>query len=130
RRAAPDSIGRGGDLGIGDWADDLLDGVDRARRGIDGLFEPVVRLGVTGLSRSGKTVFITALVASLLHRGRMRLLKAEAEGRILAAMLQPQPDADVPRFAFEEHLAALTGPEPRWPESTRHISQLRVSLKV
>src|SRR5699024_6294832 len=23
-----------------------------------------------------------------------------------------------------------TGPEPRWPESTRHISQLRVSLKV
>ena len=117
-------------MGIGDWADDLLDGIDRARRGIDGIFEPVLRLGVTGLSGAGKTVFITALVASLLHRGRMRLLKAEAEGRILAAMLQPQPDPEVPRFAFEDHLAALTGPEPRWPESTRQISQLRLSLKV
>ena len=117
-------------MGIGDWADGLLDGVDRARRGIDGMFEPVVRLGVTGLSGAGKTVFITALVASLLHRGRMRLLKAEAEGRILAAMLQPQPDPEVPRFAFEDHLAALTAPEPRWPESTRQISQLRLSLRV
>jgi uncharacterized protein len=117
-------------LGIGDWADDLLEGLDRARRGIDGMFEPVLRLGVTGLSGAGKTVFITALVASLLHRGRMRLLKAEAEGRILAAMLQPQPDPEVPRFAYEDHLAALTGPNPRWPESTRQISQLRLSLKV
>ena len=26
------------------------------------IFDPVVRLGVTGLSRAGKTVFITALV--------------------------------------------------------------------
>ena len=117
-------------MGIGDWADDLLGGIDRARRGFDGMFEPVLRLGVTGLAGAGKTVFITALVASLLHRGRMRLLKAEAEGRILAAMLQPQPDPDVPRFAYEDHLAALAGPEPRWPQSTRQISQLRLSLKV
>ncbi|MGJ8558534.1 MAG: YcjX family protein, partial [Sulfitobacter geojensis] len=35
------------------------------------LFEPVIRLGVTGLARSGKTVFITSLVANLLDRGRM-----------------------------------------------------------
>ncbi|PAM96879.1 amino acid regulated cytosolic protein, partial [Streptomyces sp. Alain-F2R5] len=28
----------------------------------EGLFNPTVRLGVTGLSRAGKTVFITALV--------------------------------------------------------------------
>lgn len=117
-------------MGIGDWADGLLDGVDRARRGIDGMFEPVLRLGVTGLSRAGKTVFITAFVASLLDRGRMRLLKAEAEGRILAAMLQPQPDAHLPRFPYEANIAALLAQEPRWPKPTSQISQLRVSLKV
>ena len=94
------------------------------------LFEPVVRLGVTGLSRAGKTVFITSLVANLLERGRMPQLRAAAEGRILAAFLQPQPDDTLPRFAFEDHLAALTGPEPRWPESTRTISTLRLSLRV
>ncbi|MEY4780429.1 MAG: hypothetical protein RLZZ607_1742, partial [Pseudomonadota bacterium] len=36
----------------------------------------VVRLGVTGLSRAGKTVFITNLVANLLARGRMPALNA------------------------------------------------------
>ena len=31
----------------------------------EAFFEPVLRLGVTGLSRAGKTVFITALVHNL-----------------------------------------------------------------
>ena len=95
-----------------------------------GLFEPTVRLGVTGLSRAGKTVFITSLVANLLDRGRMPQLRAAAEGRIQAAYLQPQPDHTIPRFAYEDHLAALTAPEPHWPESTRSISTLRLSLRI
>lgn len=94
------------------------------------LFDPVIRLGVTGLSRAGKTVFITSLVANLLNRGRMHQLRASAEGRILSAYLQPQPDHTIPRFAYEDHLAALTGPDPHWPESTRSISTLRLSLKI
>ena len=71
--------------------------------------EPVIRLGVTGLSRAGKTVFITSLVANLIDRGRMHQLRAAAEGRILAAWLQPHPDHSMPRFAYEDHLDALTG---------------------
>ncbi|MEM9061442.1 MAG: YcjX family protein [Pseudomonadota bacterium] len=117
-------------MGIADWTDDLLHGAGQAWRSVDELFEPTLRLGVTGLSGAGKTVFITSLVASLLRRGRMRLLKAEAEDRILAAMLRPQPDPDVPRFAFEDHVASLTGTPQKWPESTRQISQLRLSMKV
>ena len=93
-------------------------------------FEPVIRLGVTGLARSGKTVFITSLVANLLDRGRMPGLLAAAEGRIEAAFLQPQPDDTVPRFEFERHLAALTAQAPSWPESTRAVSELRLSLRV
>ncbi len=117
-------------MGITNWADTLIDGANDVWRSAGELFEPTVRLGVTGLSGAGKTVFITALVASLLNRGRMRLLEAEADGRVLATMLRPQPDPEVPRFAFEDHLAALTAPQPHWPESTRQISQLRVSMKV
>ena len=93
-------------------------------------FEPVIRLGVTGLARSGKTVFITSLVANLLDRGRMPGLVAAQEGRIEAAFLQPQPNDTLPRFDYEAHLAALTGPAPHWPDSTRAISELRLSLKV
>jgi len=95
-----------------------------------GLADPVLRLGVTGLSRAGKTVFITSLVANLMDRGRMPALRGAATGAIQAAWLQPQPDDTVPRFEFERHLAALTGPDPHWPEGTRHVSQLRLSLRV
>ncbi|MDP5084626.1 MAG: YcjX family protein [Yoonia sp.] len=92
--------------------------------------DPVIRLGVTGLSRAGKTVFITSLVANLMDRGRMPQLEAAATGAIQAAYLQPQPDDTIPRFSFEAHLAQLTAPNPSWPEGTRHISELRLSLKV
>ncbi len=94
------------------------------------LFEPVIRLGVTGLARSGKTVFITSLVANLIDRGRMPGLVAAQEGRIEAAFLQPQPDDTVPRFDYETHLGALKAHPPHWPESTRAISELRLSLRV
>ena len=41
---------------------------------------PTVRLGVTGLSRAGKTVFITALVHNLVHGGRLPLFDAYQPG--------------------------------------------------
>lgn len=95
-----------------------------------GFGDPVIRLGVTGLSRAGKTVFITSLVANLMDRGRMHALRAAADGSLKTAWLQPQPDDTVPRFEFERHLAAMTGSDPHWPDSTRHVSQLRLSLRV
>ena len=95
-----------------------------------GYLEPVTRIGVTGLSRAGKTVFISSLVANLLDRGRMPQLTAHAQGRIEAVYLQPQPDDTLPRFAYEDHLAALTGDDPRWPESTRAVSELRLSFRT
>ena len=92
--------------------------------------EPVIRLGVTGLSRAGKTVFITSLVANLLNRGRMPQFHAAASGRIQTVYLQPQPDDTIPRFEYENHLAALTAKEPHWPEGTQRISELRLSMRV
>ena len=94
-----------------------------------GLVTPTVRLGVTGLARSGKTVFITALVHNLIASGRLPFFDAAAEGRLLRAYLEPQPDEIVPRFEYENHLADLTGNPPAWPESTRRISQLRLTLE-
>jgi predicted YcjX-like family ATPase len=75
-----------------------------------GLVNPSLRLGVTGLSRSGKTVFITAMVHALMAGARLPLFSAMGEGRIRRVSLAPQPDDAVPRFPYEDHLAALTGP--------------------
>lgn len=92
-----------------------------------GLVNPTLRLGVTGLSRAGKTVFITALVHNLTKGGRLPVFEAMAEGRIAGARLEPQPDDAVPRFDYEAHVEALVS-ERRWPESTRRISELRVVI--
>ncbi|MEL6210684.1 MAG: YcjX family protein, partial [Pseudomonadota bacterium] len=68
---------------LGDIADGLTRGVESTVSTVsEAFFEPVVRLGVTGLSRAGKTVFITSLVANLIQRGRMPQLTAAAGGRI------------------------------------------------
>ena len=93
------------------------------------LLTPTVRLGVTGLARSGKTVFITALVRNLTGGGRLPFLAADAQGRLLRAYLEPQPDDTIPRFDYESHLACLTGAVPVWPDSTRRISQLRLTIE-
>lgn len=88
---------------------------------------PSLRLGVTGLARAGKTVFITALVHNLLHGGRLPLFDAAAGRRISATSLQPQPDDAVPRFDYESHMAALIN-ERIWPQSTRQVSELRLTI--
>ncbi|WP_298429941.1 YcjX family protein [uncultured Jannaschia sp.] len=113
---------------IGRLADAVTRGVGDMAASVTDVFDPTIRLGVTGLSRAGKTVFITSLVANLIDRGRMPGFAAGA--RIETAFLQPQPDDTVPRFDYEAHLADLTARDPRWPDGTRAVSELRLSLKV
>ncbi|WP_323053001.1 YcjX family GTP-binding protein [Siculibacillus lacustris] len=93
-----------------------------------GLATPTLRLGVTGLSRAGKTVFITALVHNLVNGGRLPLFEPVARGRLARATLEPQPDDAVPRFELEAHVATLVD-DRLWPASTRAVSELRLTLE-
>jgi predicted YcjX-like family ATPase len=93
----------------------------------DNFFNPTVRLGVTGLSRAGKTVFITALIHGLTRGGRFPVFEPFANGRIARARLEPQPDDAVPRFDYENHVHTLID-ERRWPNSTVDISELRLVI--
>jgi predicted YcjX-like family ATPase len=93
----------------------------------DHFFNPTVRLGVTGLSRAGKTVFITALICGLTRGGRFPVFEPFASGRIARARLAPQPDDAVPRFDYENHIRTLVE-DRRWPNSTVDISELRLVI--
>src|SRR6201991_729536 len=93
----------------------------------ESFFNPTMRLGVTGLSRAGKTVFITALIHGLTRGGRFPVFEALTSGRIARAQLAPQPDDAVPRFNYEDHLRTLIE-ERRWPNSTVDISELRLVI--
>ncbi|MCE8015866.1 YcjX family protein [Halomonas sp. MCCC 1A17488] len=91
-----------------------------------------LRLAVTGLSRSGKTAFLTSLVNQLRHAGleaRLDLMPAARQGRLLGARRVSQPDLGVPRFPYDQAMASLDSEPPRWPEPTRGISELRLSIR-
>ena len=73
----------------------------------EGFFNPTVRLGVTGLSRAGKTVFITALIQGLTRGGRFPVFEALNSGRIARASLAPQPDDAARTDALEFNYGVL-----------------------
>ncbi len=112
--------------------DDYLEEARLAGRALadygGGLLRPTLRLGVTGLSRSGKTIFITALIHALLYGTRLPVFEALTSGRIARVKLSPQPDAAIPRFDYEKHLRDLLT-HRRWPESTRTISEIRIEIE-
>lgn len=95
---------------------------------VSDLLTPTLRLGVTGLSRAGKTVFVTALVRNLVEGGRLPFFSPHADRRLIACHLEPQPDDHLPRFDYERHRDTLTASPPSWPDGTRRISQLRLVL--
>src|SRR5882724_6082822 len=92
-----------------------------------------VRLAVTGLSQSGKTVFLTSLIHNLLsvvgRPGRLPFLRAAAERRVLAArLLVPGNDA-VPQFPLAETITSLAADPPHWPPGTTDLRRARLSLR-
>lgn len=91
-----------------------------------------LRLAVTGLSRSGKTAFITALVNQLLSvnsGARLPLFTPVREERLLGVRRVPQQDMGVARFTYDEGLAQLYGTPPAWPTPTRGVSEIRLALR-
>ncbi|HEX3523698.1 MAG TPA: YcjX family protein, partial [Stellaceae bacterium] len=88
---------------------------------------------MTGLSRSGKTAFITSLVHNLLSAvgrpGRLPFLRAAAERRIMGARLLAPEDDEVPAFPLQETVAALAADPPHWPASTTDLRRVRLLLR-
>jgi len=110
-----------------------LPGIDLLRPLIAFWRDRTIRLAVTGLSGSGKTVFVTSLVHNLLgavgRPARLPFLRAAAERRILAAGLcAPEGDAIAP-FSLSETIAALAADPPLWPASTTAPRRVQLSLR-
>lgn len=87
-------------------------------------------VGITGLSRSGKTTFITSLINQLSHYETAKLagLPAVQGGRLLGVVVH-QLD-DLPLFPYQAGYANITAPTPAWPEPTADISGCLIELKL
>jgi predicted YcjX-like family ATPase len=94
-----------------------------------------VRLAVTGLTRSGKTVFTTSFIHNLLSAGlwpeRLPFLAAASRGDIIAGeVFSVAPGLrDTPRFPYEESLGAITGKSSTWPRATDRLSAIRLAMR-
>jgi hypothetical protein len=90
-----------------------------------------VWLAVTGLSRSGKTVFITSLIHNLLsalhNPNRMPLLNVVGERRLLAATLEGAKAHRLPRFPYLANIERMAVAE--WPERTDDISEIGIEVR-
>jgi len=110
----------------------VLDKAEDAARALVG--RERLRLAVTGLSRAGKTVFLTSLIANLLAAGRgartLPALSDAAGGRIRRVFVVPADTETVPRFDPQAHLDALAADPPRWPERTEDFSTLSIAVDV
>lgn len=101
---------------------------DLLHRGLDAH----VRLAVTGLSRAGKTAFISSLVNQLLHTAthdQLPLLAAARDKRIIGAKRIPQSNLMVPRFHYDQAMVQLQSDPPTWPQPTRDVSEIRLAIK-
>jgi predicted YcjX-like family ATPase len=97
-----------------------------------------IKVAVTGLSRSGKTVFLTSLIANLLAMGtgrptmpalRARIDKGGRE-RLRNIRLVPARASTTPRFDYSGKLADLAAAQPRWPARTEDLAEIELELEI
>jgi uncharacterized protein len=102
------------------------------------LNETVIRVAVTGLSRAGKTVFLTSLITNLLalDKGRDTLprlraaLTANGANRLHQVRIAREDAISVPRFDFARKLSDLAAGVPSWPTPTEEIALVALELEI
>ncbi|PVZ67717.1 YcjX family protein [Pelagibaculum spongiae] len=111
-------------------AENALVGRRAAKKQLQRISDRRFSIGITGLSRSGKTTFITSLINQLLQGESAKLggFAPAMDQRLLGAKIHPLDD--LPLFPYQASLANLTEAHPQWPEATRGISGCLLELKL
>src|SRR5919206_4794948 len=104
-----------------------------ARDLFDLIGDRTVRLAVTGLSRAGKTVFITSAIHNLLSAAAnpavLPFLQLQAKGRLVGAKIVSEAAIAKRHFPYDALIREMAQDPPRWPASTTGTSQIRLALR-
>lgn len=88
------------------------------------------RIAITGLQRSGKTVFVTSFAHALLHAAsapKSAFPFFPWRDEVQGVTIEDIPG--VPRFLYQEHLNDLLVPSSKWPAPTTSLAGLRVRIR-
>ena len=101
----------------GGFASKLLPFIKKQTRSFkENYFCKRIRLGVTGLSKSGKTTFITSLIYQLQRDPTLQV------------SIVPDFPRDAKAFPYGDNITRLLSKNPQWPESTKEESE--ICLKI
>jgi predicted YcjX-like family ATPase len=90
--------------------------------------DTTIRVAVTGLSRSGKTVFLTSMINQLLANDKLTYVNEKIKRPFVARLLPP--DSVHSRFDYYNKLNNFRLKEPKWPTATKAISKTTVKLEM
>ena len=94
-----------------------------------------LRVGITGLRRAGKTVFLTSLIHHLQKVPSKELKKTTKSWRPDAHYARPDNDGlytneTIAVFPYEDCLNRMRGDSPQWPDPTVEESKYRLNLEL
>lgn len=95
-------------------------------------FDTNIKIAVTGLSRAGKTAFITSLINQIQHlstHDNLPFLVSAQERRIIGTKRVPQKNIMVSRFDYDRAMSFLHAEQTQWPEPTKDVSETRLAIK-
>ncbi len=90
--------------------------------------DSTIKVAVTGMSRSGKTVFLTSLINQLLANDKLPYLNEKLARPFVARILPPS--SKYRRFDYFSKLKSFREKEPSWPEATKDVSKTTVQLEI
>ncbi|MGN1393132.1 MAG: YcjX family protein [Succinivibrionaceae bacterium] len=99
------------------------------------ILDKEIRIGITGLSRDGKTALITSLVNMISSFGedgletRLARFPEYERSKIYYGGIVEGSDLSVARFPYQQSYESLTSSPPVWPVATDGISQIKLEIK-
>lgn len=97
-----------------------------------------ISIGVTGFSRSGKTVFIGSVAQALLTSDAWTTRRGQGplahfgpfeRGQFVTAQIRSDINSELPQFPFRRVRDSLIGKDASWPEPTTGISRLIIDCE-
>jgi predicted YcjX-like family ATPase len=89
-------------------------------------------IGITGLSKSGKSTFITSLINQLMHHENASLpgFSPVLSERLLGVKMHPLADSNIPMFPYQDNYRCLAQEQPQWPASTTDSNGCLLELRL